>query len=215
MTRFRHFLPALTLWLAAVAPLAAAGQELTASGAFADAPRTVFPLLDRNTRLDMIDYFASGATTASRNNLGGESRVEEMSPTHIKVKMTDVSSYTLSLLPAGRDTLIAVVATVLTPAPDGGITFYDRDWRELTPPRFTAPGLDDWLLPSAKKERADLENLIPFVSADYSLNASTSTLVVTNTLEALLTAEDYDKVKAYVRPSLTYRWDGKKMKPLK
>ena len=44
--------------LAAVSILTAASAwALTASEAFTSAPRSVFPLLDNNTRLDMVDYF--------------------------------------------------------------------------------------------------------------------------------------------------------------
>ena len=40
-----------------------ASARLTAAGAFADAPAPLFPLLDKNARLDMIDYFNSGSAT--------------------------------------------------------------------------------------------------------------------------------------------------------
>lgn len=46
-----------------------ANAQLTASKAFADAPASVFPLLNRNARLDMIDYFNGGMSTASTNAL--------------------------------------------------------------------------------------------------------------------------------------------------
>ena len=45
----------ITLSLLAVAMAAMA--QLTARTAFAEAPSSVFPLLDKLTRLDMIDYF--------------------------------------------------------------------------------------------------------------------------------------------------------------
>ena len=62
--------------------------QLTASRAFAEAPQSVFPLLDHNTRLDMIDYFNSGMTTASKNNMDGKSRITALTPNKVEISMT-------------------------------------------------------------------------------------------------------------------------------
>lgn len=40
-------------------------------------------------------------------------------------------------------------------------------------------------------------------------------LTVTQNVSSLIPAEDYDKVKDYLRPVLRYRWTGSKMSPLK
>lgn len=197
-----------------VVPMAVSAQ-LTASKAFADAPREVFPMLTDLTRLDMIDYYASGTRTASRNLLDGESRIEEMSPVQMKVKMSDVSTYTITILPAGRDSVIAVAAEILTPVPDGYLVLYDRDWTPLDAKKFVAPTIDNWLLPSAKKIMADIENAVPFIPATYTIDPSAMVLTVTQNVSSLIPAEDYDKVKDYLRPVLRYRWTGSKMSPLK
>lgn len=192
-----------------------ARAQLSASKAFADAPREVFPLLTDMTRLDMIDYYASGARTASRNVLDGESRIEEMSPLKMKIKMSDVSEYAIVILPFKRDTVIAVVSTVMIPMPDSRLAFYGSDWEPSEKNRFTEPGLSQWLLPSAKEVRADVENAIPFVPATYSLDAATGELTLSHNLKDLLPEADYEFVKDYVRPSLLYRWNGSRMVPVK
>ena len=105
--------------------------RLTAAGAFTDAPASLFPLLDRNTRLDMIDYYNSGSATASQNAMQGKSRIIALNPDDIKISMTDASSYQISLLPTGNDTIVAVIQTVATPAHAGHVNFYSRTWQEL------------------------------------------------------------------------------------
>lgn len=192
-----------------------AHAQLTASRAFATAPRQVFPMLTDLTRLDMIDYYASGTRTASRNLLEGESRIEEMSPMQMKVKMSDVSTYTITILPAGRDSVIAVTADILTPVSDGYLTLYNRDWEQLDEKRFKAPHLVEWLKPTARKAMEDIENLIPFVPATYAIDPATGRLTLTQNVAGLIPAEEYDKVKEYLRPSLSYRWTGSKMSPVK
>lgn len=189
--------------------------QMSVSKAFAEAPRELFPLLTDMTRLDMIDYYASGTRTASRNVLEGESRIEEMSPLKMKIKMSDVSEYVIAILPSKRDTVIAVVSTVMIPMPDSRLAFYNSDWEPSEKNRFTEPGLSQWLLPSAKAVRADVENAIPFVPATYSVDAATGELTVTHNLKDLLPEADYEFVKNYVRPALSYRWDGSRMKLVK
>lgn len=44
-------------------------EPLTATKAFSDAPATVFPSIDRMTRLDMIDYYNSGSPKPSKTRL--------------------------------------------------------------------------------------------------------------------------------------------------
>lgn len=63
--------------------------QLTAADAFTSAPQNIFPLLDRNTRLDMVDYVKSGLSTPSQNSLQGRSAITEISPESLTVKMSD------------------------------------------------------------------------------------------------------------------------------
>ena len=53
----------------------AASAQLTASKAFTSAPSDVFPLLDTNTRMDMVDYYNSGLATPSANRIDRKSVV--------------------------------------------------------------------------------------------------------------------------------------------
>lgn len=201
------------LMLAATTPVMMA--RLTAAGAFADAPASMFPLLDRNTRLDMIDYFNSGSTTESQNAMQGKSRVTSLTPDDIKVDMTDASSYQISLLPSGNDTIIAVIQTIATPAHDSHINFYNRSWQELKNGCFTPPAMDDWLSESGKKNDGEVAAMVPFMLAEYVYDPATSTLSLTNNLKEFLSPDVYQLVSDYLRPSLTYRWDGKRMNPVK
>ena len=69
----------IALITACVLPLKSHAR-LTAAEAFASAPQSVFPLLDKNARLDMIDYFNSGSSaSSSRNNVMAYTRRQEES----------------------------------------------------------------------------------------------------------------------------------------
>lgn len=205
-------LTAASLMLAAAAAIAPQmSAQLTAAKVFADAPQSLFPLIDRNTRLDMIDYFNSGMETPSANNLGGKSRITAMTPQSIDIEMTDASTYGIALLPAGSDTLVAVINTVATPAPDSRLSIYSRDCQtNLTSRTFKRPGLADWLTDEGRKNSSEVEALVPFLLISYAYDPATSTLTMTNNTGQFLSADVYELVEDYLLPSLTYRWNGKK-----
>ncbi len=189
--------------------------QYNAGQAFIEAPREVFPLVNTMTRMDMIDYFESGSQTPSNNVMDGKSRITEMSPTQLKAELSPVSSYSLTLLPAGRDTIVAVIQTLSVPFLDSSIQFYDEQWDTLDKKKpFNSPTLADWLLPVAKGNEKDIENVIDFIPAVYTLD-SNGHLTLTHSLKDMLVEEDYDKIKEYIRPSLSYQWKGGKMVMLK
>lgn len=215
MTLLRNILLAVTAATAlVVAPCAQA--QLTATGAFTKAPRQVFPMLDKNARLDMVDYFNSGMTTPSTNALKGKSRITAIATLSMTISMTEASDYQLALLPAGSDTIIAVITTVATPAPDSKMALYSKDWTaNVTAKLFNKPLLRDWLTSEGRKNSDDVESLVPFLLISYSYDPATTTLTLTNNTGSFLSEEIYETVRPYLLSSLSYRWDGKKFAPVK
>lgn len=207
-----------TLALTILGICASAGSayaQLNATNAFASAPQSVFPLLDKNARLDMIDYFASGSDTPSRNKLDGSSRISELNDYSVKIKMTDASDYQLAILPAGSDSLIAVISTVATPAHDSHISFYDRTWKKLPDTYFTAPAISDWLNADGKKSPDMVTSMVPFMLAEYVYNPETKSLTLTNNLNEFMSEDTESMISPYLLPSLEYKWDGKRFNKVK
>ncbi len=207
--RFKHLLVSIIAMIA----IAESAAAMSPSEVFVNAPRRIFPLIDRNTRLDMLDYFNSGLTTSSKNNLGGGSSVTALSDHQISIKLTDASTVDLVLLPAGTDTLLAVISTVNTPAPDSKLTIYTSDWKTAVTPRtFVKPSLSDWLNSEGKKKAADVARMVPFLLVGYSYDPATATLTLTNNTPRFLSSEVYAIVKPYFRDKLLYRWNNKQFK---
>lgn len=201
--------------LAAILALEMQAWGFTASEAFAGAPNSLFPLLEPNTRLDMIDYYTSGSSTASTNRLNGKSRITTLTPLKADIEMTDASSYSLFLLPAGSDTVVGLISTVATPTPDSRLNLFNRQWADITAKGFKAPVLDDWYTDEGKKHTDEVETMVPFLLTSYSYNPATGMLTITNTTEKFLSSDLYDTVRPYLRSSLAYKWDGKKFNPQK
>lgn len=204
----RIFAVAFTLLLGAGAAFA----QLSASAAFANAPQNIFPLLDYNTKLDMIDYFNSGMATPSKNAMDGKSRITALSPHKLVVSMTDASTYELAVVPtADGDTLIAVITTVATPAPDSQLTMFTKDWSSnVTGSVFSKPALIDWLTDDSKDNIGEVEGIVPFMLIGYSYDPAAKTLTMTNNTGKFVSPELYEMVSPSLKSSITYKWNGKK-----
>lgn len=191
--------------------------QLKVSEAFIKAPKSVFPLLDDMTKLDMIDYYNSSLSTSSANVLDGKSRITLLQPQKMTIEMTNASTYEIDLLTtASGDTIITLISTVSTPAHDSQLTVYSSDWSaNLTDKFFERPSLDDWLTAEGKNNSGEVEALVPFLLVSYSYNPEERALSLTNNTKDFLSTDIYDIVAAYLKPSITYLWNGKKFQPSK
>ncbi len=178
---------------------------------FSNAPRSIFPMLDTNTRLDMIDYYNSSNNKGASNTLGGISRVTSIKPERIDIAMTDATTYSLCLIPTSSDTIIALITTVSTPATDSKISFYQSDWMPLAAAEiFNKPNFEDWLTVDGKKNREEVESTVPFMLTAYDYDTDSLTLTITNNTGSFMPEEIYEIVADYLYPTLSYKFNGKK-----
>lgn len=204
-------LPLAALLIFAVAqPLRA---QLTATQAFVSAPHTVLPMLDNNTRLDMLDYHSSGMDVKSTNALRGKSALKSVSPEAVDIEMTEVSDYTIAILPpkSGSDTLVAVIATMATPVPDSRLAVYSSDWEQtVTDDVFSPPTLRDWLTDAGRSRTADVEAAVPFMLVAYAYNPATRTLTLSDNTVQNLSSDVRADLDGCLKPQLQYQWNGHK-----
>ena len=213
--KLRKFFSLATLVIAAASSFVAAAQG-TVANAFKNAPASIIPLLSTDARLDMIDYFTSNMSTPSNNTQGGKSRIDALSPESMHVILTPASELQIVALPAGADSLIAIISTVNTPAPDSKISVYSADWRQnLTAKTFAEPDIRQWLTDEGKRHADEVEMQLPFMLVSYIYDPATATLTMTNNSESFLAREVYETISAYLRPTLAYRWNGKKFEPVR
>ena len=181
---------------------------LTASEAFIAAPRSVITLLDKDERMDMVDYFNAGVQRPSEKATDGTSVITSMTPEVVTVKLSDASQVEICVLPASPQPIIMLITTVRTPADDSSVAFYTSDWKPLASKGIlNAPTLDDWL--TDKSKRIDVEMTVPFMLASAKYNGTTGELVFTNNLATFLTNDVYKDIAPVMRPSITYKWNNK------
>lgn len=123
------------------------------------------------------------------------SRLNRLSDTGIELKADSGYTLQLHLLPARKDTVIAVIETIDTPIPDSRLTLYSRSWSPL-PALWTEPQASDWLTPAGRKDRAAAVESAPFILAEYLFDATAGILTLKNRTEN----------QSYLIPELKYRW---------
>lgn len=197
-------------------------DTLTVGEAFVNLPLPVLDLLTRSNRMDMIDYLKVDSLWQAPNTMGGLSVIELSEPNHLKVKLTDVSSLDIALLPAkikGTDRVVMTIYTVGTDsaAPDSEICFFMPDMTQLpTAKFFKSPQLKDFFsIPKGSLTKMkELEEMVPFPTYLFSLTGADSDPVVTGrlTVTDVMPEEDRHIVDLFRVAERQWRWNGKEFR---
>ena len=193
-------------------------EARTIADVFASEPGTVFPLLTRTNRLDLVDYYNSGQLVPVPNNLGGESRLIEMDSSYLKVQASAGKVVEMRMRTVGKDTVITVIETVMTPVPDSRLTQWNVHWQRYTSDRlFSMPGIDDFIVGKMSRDlRADLQAVMIFPLIQLTFKGDGHDVIeASHGLEQFLAPSEYKRFAHYLKPSLRYRFDGLKIKPVK
>ena len=211
----RHLLSILCLSLALL-PLT--GMARTISDFFASEPGNIFPLLTRTGRLDMVDYYNSGKTVAIANNLEGESSLLQLDSAYLKVQTSRNRIVEMRMRTAGKDTVITVIETVMTPVSDSRLTQWNVHWQRFTSDKlFAMPGIDDFIIRKMPHDlRADLQDAMIFPLVQLTFKGEGHDIIeAAHGLEQFLAKEEYQRYSSYLKPSISYRFNGLKIKPVK
>lgn len=206
--RFPRFIMSVVSAVALASGIAV--EARTAADFFVSAPDEVLPLLPQNTRLDMLDYFSSGLATPSPNATRGRARIMLNEPTKLQAELSRDSNIQIALFPAERDTVVAVIETVLTPVADSSVSFYDTSWNLLA---LAMPSLTplDFVPESLKKEAAGAE-LPDVVFGRIDFNPETGCLTVNNTTAGYYAEQDRPEGLALMNTSIQYVLRGNRLR---
>ena len=208
----------LSILCLSLALLPLTGTARTISDFFASEPGNIFPLLTRTGRLDMVDYYNSGKTVAIANNLEGESSLLQLDSAYLKVQTSNNRVVEMRMRTAGKDTVITVIETVMTPVPDSRLTQWNVHWQRFTSDKlFAMPGIDDFIIRKMPQDlRADLQDAMIFPLVQLTFKGENHDIIeATHGLEQFLAKEEYQRYSSYLRPSISYRFNGLKIKPVK
>lgn len=207
----------LLLFITLLLPLLPVKGQTAVEEAFKSMPDSLLPILDAGTRLDMLDYFNSGMSTPSGNLAGGKSRILSITPQAMDVALSSASRLQIAALPAKADTLVLVIHTVETPAPDSRVAVYSRDWlTDLSASAFKAPEFKDWLTEEGMRNMDEIRRTVPFLitSASFSIlpdGTGIMTLVLGD-FATYLSTDSAERLAPWFKQELQYRWTGKKFR---
>lgn len=197
----------------AAALLAAAKVQARTPLDFFKAPEAKLPLLENTTRLDMADYFESGMSVDSKNLVDDPVRILGADSTSMKFRDSSLTESALSLLTTGPDTLLVLTQTIRMPQLDGRVQVYDKSWQPLADGTMPDYSLDDWLTEAGKADRDEVESRLPFILATPAFDPATRRLTWTNTMMSMLAGDEMAAdVAKWLRPAISYSWNGKKFK---
>lgn len=209
----------LALWLALPAAAAESPSDtarLTASKCFLEMPVEVLDILPKSARFDMLAYFEADSVYRARNAMDGESYLVSVAPDFLEVRVTDVSTLQIKLLPAKKgEDLVMTVYTVGGDgqAKDSDIRFFSADMKEQNTDRhFTRPELKRffYIPKGAVTTMKEIEQTIPFPTVEYSAAPGTTSLEAKLTVGEFMNQDDYNVIKLFEKPGLTLVWDGSK-----
>lgn len=174
----------------------------------------LLPLTDTDTRLDMIEYFKAGAIPTRTFPEGSDAstlRIVALNDTSMTVASKHIKvDIALFVEPAKADTLV-VATTTFTVAgrEDSEISVFDAALNPVTTLRV--PVYTDWIVPEARKTAGRrLLDSVPFITARAVADPAALTVTFVNTTD-LRQSDD----PAIYRPSITYRLEKRRFKPLK
>lgn len=190
----------------------------TIADLFSIEPGQIFPLLTRTNRLDMVDYYNSGQIVDMENNMAGESRLMELDSTYLKVQTSGSRVVEMLMRTAGKDTVITVIETVMTPVPDSRLTQWNVHWQRFTSDKlFSMPAIDDFIVGKMPHElRLDLQDQMIFPLVKLTFTGEKHDIIeASHGLEQFLAPTEYKRFAQYFKPSIRYRFNGLKIKSLK
>jgi len=212
----KHLFTIIIVLMAALSPLAAEARTLT--DLFACEPGNIFPLLTSVNRLDMVDYYNSGQVVDVGNSLLGESRLLELDSAYLKVQTSPCRVVEMRMRMVGKDTVLTVIETVKTPVPDSRLSQWNSHWQRYTSDRlFAMPAIDDFIVGKMPRDlRADLQDAMIFPLIQLTFKGDHHDMIeATHNLDQFLSSGEYKRFAPYLKPSLSYRFNGLKIKPVK
>lgn len=103
--------------------------QLSLTALFIAAPVQILPLLDKNSRMDLIDLYEANMNAQTINKLGGQTKLTALSDTLITLQLTTQSDMEIRLLP---DSTIEVSHEVKLPEfTNTKIDKYDLSWKRI------------------------------------------------------------------------------------
>jgi len=192
---------------------AEAPDTLSARDLFVNLPLKNLEILDKSTRLDMLDYYDADSIYQAENGMEGFSELVKVTPDYLEVKITPVTRLSILMLrkTKGPEALLLYTVGGKGQAEDTQLTFLGKDLQDLPRDKYIKyPELDDFFVYPDKESKKMVEDAVPFPTVEFTADPATGNLTAKLTVGEFMDKEMYEKVRKIMKPSLTYFWKGKR-----
>lgn len=177
----------------------------------ASMPDSVMPLLVKNRRLDLIDFYDAQMEATVTNLLDGKSRLDTLTDDFIKLSYTGASDVTMKLLPLNDTTDILCMVTTMkgkSTINDSRLVFFDEQWEPLkTSVYIDEPCIEDFRSTQQGDSVQWVWSKLDIFFSTYYLSAESTELKCVLTTIDYLSADERKEVIPHLRKEpLTYRW---------
>lgn len=194
----KQLLLALLLCMAARPGYAQEISEL-----FCQMPDQYIPQLENAWRKDLVDLYRSGKEAQLKNNMGGISVLEKMTPDYLRLQSTERTRIEMRRFPLVNNTyVICVVTTFFGPVADSRVQFYSTDWKLLDTNSLLKPAVrGDFIRTAADTTDMAWQNAAAVLDMDlieYRLDETEPTLTAFYTTPQYLSKEERKKVEPFL-----------------
>ena len=215
------FLKRLNIIILLVCAPILVGAQISLRDAWLSMPDRMIPYLNKNLRLEHLDFVDMGVKSEVNHQLNGVSVMDTLTADYTHVTLSNSSSLELRLLSVNDSTkIICMVKTFKAPAEESEIHFYDAKWNQLAGDY----GLEqiknqdntdvDVLLSNfiqkpdtmTSERFEELSKLIEPVMVYASFDVSEPILTFKLSIP-LATPDDREQVNSILRPR-RFKWDG-------
>lgn len=198
------------------------GAQISLRDVWLSMPDGMIPYLNKNLRLEHLDFVDMGVKSEVNHQLNGVSVMDTLTADYTHITLSKSSSLELRLLPVNDSTkIICMVRTFKAPAEESEIRFYDTDWNLLTDDYGlekikNQDNTDTEFLLSSFVQRPDtlsterfeeLCKLIEPVMVSASFDVAEPVLTFRLSVP-LAVPDDHEQLKSILRPR-RFKWDGK------
>lgn len=197
------------------------GAQITLRDVWLSMPDEMIPYLNKNLRLEHLDFVDMGVKSEVNNQMNGICLMDTLTDDYTHITLTPSSYLELRLLPVNDSTkIICVVKTLTVQAQESDIRFYDIEWKPLIDTfglneMKNQDGNDALKLKTSFIHRPDTMSIERFeelsklvdpvmLSAKFDLEEPVLTFALS---PALATKEEKGQLKSILRHR-RFRWNG-------
>lgn len=205
----------------AVLPVSAKSESpdtISVRRAFVEYPDPALDLLSRTTRMDMLDYSDIDSVYMAPNGMEGLSCIEALADGYIKVRITPVSTLQLKVLPLkkGGDVVLSIYTVGGEgQAPDSDVRFYSASLEEIPAGKYIKyPELKNFFdIPKGSiTSQKEIDAMVPFPTVMFDTSAGDSPVKASLTVGEYISQDDYNILKLFLKPEISYIWDGRQLR---